>query len=139
MKRILLISDTHGRLDVINELARETSADYCFHLGDLCIYTKASVNRFSADMLYKQLRHAPELSAEQLSAIDREDAEAMRPLAIKYRTYGNFEDYFEGQKHFSIPIYAVPSNNEDAVIIEELKKHPIPNLFFLRSVPHEGR
>ena len=115
--KILLISDTHRRIDPINELAAATGTDCCFHLGDICTYTEDSVSRFSADMLYKQLKHTSLLSPEQLSAIDRENAESMRSLAIKYRTYGNFEEYLTGKKRFEIPIYAVPGNNDDAEVI----------------------
>lgn len=131
--KILLVSDTHGRTDAVNGLAAATGADCCFHLGDLCAYTRSSVSQFSADMLYKQLRHAPQLSPEQLAAIDREDAEAMRSLALEYHTYGNFEDYLSGNKRFDIPVYAVCGNNDDAVIIAQLEKRPISNLTFLNE------
>lgn len=129
--KILLISDTHGKLDVINELAAAAGADCCLHMGDLCLYTAESVRRFSADMLYKQLRHNPQLPPEQLAALDRNDAETMRQLALEYRTYGTFEDYLSGKKRFDIPVYAVPGNNDDAEIIACLEKHPISNLTFL--------
>ncbi len=131
--KILLISDTHRRIDPINELAAATGTDCCFHLGDICTYTEDSVSRFSADMLYKQLKHTSLLSPEQLSAIDRENAESMRSLAIKYRTYGNFEEYLTGKKRFEIPIYAVPGNNDDAEVIAWLEKHSISNLTFLNE------
>lgn len=131
--QILLISDTHGKLDVINGLAAETGASCCFHMGDFCTYTRESVSCFSADMLYKQLRHTPQLFSEQLAAIDREDAETMGALALKYHTYGNFEEYLSGEKRFSIPIYAVPGNNDDVAVIARLEKHPISNLTFLNE------
>lgn len=131
--KILLISDTHRWIDPVNELAAATGADCCFHLGDICTYTEDSVSRFSADMLYKQLKHTSLLSPEQLSAIDRENTESMRSLAIKYRTYGNFEEYLTGKKRFEIPIYAVPGNNDDAEVIAWLEKHSISNLTFLNE------
>ena len=130
--KILLISDTHGKLDPVNELAAGTGADCCFHMGDFCIYTLESVSRFSADMLNKQLHHAP-VPPAQLAAVDPGDAGSMRLLAIKYQTFGNFNDYLSGEKHFKIPVYAVPGNNEDAETIAWLEKHPIPNLTFLNE------
>ena len=48
--KILLISDTHRRIAPVNELAAATGADCCFHLGDLCTYTRDSVSRFSAEV-----------------------------------------------------------------------------------------
>ena len=131
--KILLISDTHRRIAPVNELAAAIGADCCFHLGDLCTYTRDSVSRFSADMLYKQLKHTPQLSPEQLASIDREHVEAMRPLAIKYRTYGKFEDYLSGKKHLDIPVYAVPGNNDDAEVLTRLEAHPVANLTFLNA------
>ena len=130
--KILLISDTHGKLDPINELAVKTGADCCFHMGDFCIYARESVSRFSADMLYKQLHHAP-VPPDQLASIDRSDASSMRPLAMKYQTFGNFGDYLSGDKYFKVPVYAVPGNNEDAETIALLEKHPIRNLTFLNE------
>ena len=130
--KILLVSDTHGKLDPINELAAETGADCCFHMGDFCIYTMESVSRFSADILNKQLHHAP-VPPAQLAAIDRSDASSMRLLAVKYQTFGNFNAYFSEEKHFKIPVYAVPGNNEDAETIARLEKHPVPNLTFLNE------
>ncbi len=126
--RILLICDTHGKLDVINELAAATGADECFHLGDFCTYTVESVKRFSADMLYKQLRHVPQLPPERLAALDPDDAEAMRPLAFEYRTYGNFEEYYSGKKKFAIPVTAVSGNNDDAEVWAQLSSYRLENL-----------
>lgn len=131
--KILLISDTHRQIDPVNNLAASTGVDCCFHMGDFCAYTRDSVGRFSTDMLYKQLKHTPQLSPAQLAIIDREDVESMRLLAMKYHTYGNFEEYLSGKKRFNIPVYAVPGNNDDAAIIARLEKHSISNLTFLNE------
>lgn len=34
MRRILMISDTHGNLDIINEKVAQTNADMVIHAGD---------------------------------------------------------------------------------------------------------
>lgn len=47
MKKILLLSDTHGNLDIINELALKLSADCVIHAGDFGFYDENSVYRLS--------------------------------------------------------------------------------------------
>jgi len=129
--RILLISDTHGRLDDVNRLAKEHSVECCFHLGDFCFYTSESVQRFSSDRLLKQLRHASQIPSGILSSIEEMDMEHLRKLAIEYRTYGSFDEYYSGKKHFSIPVYAVPGNNEDPEVFFRLMNHSPRNLTIL--------
>lgn len=130
--RILLISDTHGRMDSLNELAKKTGAEYCFHLGDLCTYTAETLRKFPAEMLYKQLKHSPRCSKEELTACCH-NPEKLRLLAKKYCTYGSFGEYLSGNKHFNIPVYAVFGNNDDAEMEKRLSDTPIPNLTFLNE------
>ena len=130
--RILLISDTHGRMDSVNVLAEKTGAEYCFHLGDLCTYTRESVDLFPADMLYKQLKHSPLCTGQELAAC-ADDPERLRQLVKKYRTYGNFEEYLSGARHFNIPVYAVTGNNDDAGMEQTLRGSPVHNLTFLNE------
>ena len=128
----MLISDTHGRMDSVNVLAEKTGAEYCFHLGDLCTYTRESVDLFPADMLYKQLKHSPLCTGQELAAC-ADDPERLRQLVKKYRTYGNFEEYLSGARHFNIPVYAVTGNNDDAALEKQLLKKPPRNLLFLNE------
>ena len=46
--RLLLISDTHGKLGVINEVAERTQADAVIHAGDFGFYADDSYERLSA-------------------------------------------------------------------------------------------
>ena len=41
MRRILLISDTHGNLDIINQLVAQTHADMAIHAGDFGFYDES--------------------------------------------------------------------------------------------------
>ena len=45
--RLLLLSDTHGRLDLINELAEREQVDAVVHAGDFGFYDEKSVDRLS--------------------------------------------------------------------------------------------
>ncbi len=131
MKKILLISDTHGRMDAINNLAETSGADCCFHLGDLCMYTKESVQRLPKDMLIKQLEHSPRINAKELASLDSKDIDSIRRMALEYQTYGNFENFLMGRKRFNIPVFAIPGNNEDPYVYAMESSHNIPNLTFL--------
>ncbi|WP_238585577.1 metallophosphoesterase family protein [Legionella quateirensis] len=47
VRRILLISDTHGNLDIINEKVNQTQADMVIHAGDFGFYDEQSIYRLS--------------------------------------------------------------------------------------------
>jgi len=132
--KILLVSDTHGKLNEVNRLATETKADLCFHLGDLSLYTKDSLKTLSAETLLKRLRHLPEMPSKVLSSINEHtDAEELRKLAKRYKAYGDFEEFYSGKNKLSIPVYAIPGNHEDPEVYSHLCKHSkqIENLIFL--------
>ena len=129
--KILLISDTHGRVDAVNLFAAEACVDACFHMGDFCVQTKESVRLFTTDMLLKQLEHASDLPQDILADLENMDAASLRSLVLKYRTYGNFEDYLSGGKRFAVPVCAIPGNNEDSELLSRVRKRPPENLSFL--------
>ncbi|VEG92095.1 metallophosphoesterase family protein [Legionella spiritensis] len=47
VRRILLISDTHENLDVINQLVAQNNADMVIHAGDFGFYDEPSIYRLS--------------------------------------------------------------------------------------------
>ena len=49
--RFLLISDTHGKLGIINELVAETQTDAVIHAGDFGFYDDDSYERLSEEEL----------------------------------------------------------------------------------------
>ena len=129
--RILLISDTHGDVEIVNEVAVKAGVEACFHLGDFCCYTEESVLRFSRDMLEKQLVHSRRVPLGLEMDVGRMSVEALRELVYRYRTYGDFGEYMAGRKSFVVPVFAVGGNNDDPMVMQELGRHPIPNLTFL--------
>ena len=58
MQRILLISDTHGNIESINELALKSRADFVIHAGDVGFYDQKSVSRISPRELRLLISHA---------------------------------------------------------------------------------
>lgn len=56
--RFLLLSDTHGRLGIVNQLARAVGADAVIHAGDFGFYDEASYDRLSDRELRLHVAHA---------------------------------------------------------------------------------
>ncbi len=58
MIKILLISDTHGHLDVINDLAEKTKTDLVIHAGDVGFYNESSYKHISSRELRLLISHS---------------------------------------------------------------------------------
>ncbi len=56
--RFLLLSDTHGKLGIINELAADERADAVIHAGDFGFYDDGSYQRLSERELRLQVKHS---------------------------------------------------------------------------------
>ena len=56
--RFLLLSDTHGKLGIINELAADLQADAVIHAGDFGFYDDTSYERLSKRELRLQIKHS---------------------------------------------------------------------------------
>lgn len=63
--RLLLISDTHGKLGTINELSDQLQADAVIHAGDFGFYDNGSFERLSDRELRLHVVHADFLRAEK--------------------------------------------------------------------------
>ncbi|MFI4937216.1 MAG: metallophosphoesterase [Candidatus Berkiellales bacterium] len=57
--RALLISDTHGNLDIINHLIDKTKADLVIHAGDFGFYDESSYQHLSSRELLLLITHSP--------------------------------------------------------------------------------
>jgi len=49
MTRILLLSDTHGNIDIINTLVKKTNTDMVIHAGDFGFYNESSWHTISSN------------------------------------------------------------------------------------------
>ena len=56
--RVLLISDTHGNLDIINQLIDTTTADLVIHAGDFGFYDESSYRHLSTRELLLLVKHS---------------------------------------------------------------------------------
>lgn len=58
MTRILLLSDTHGSIDIINMLVEKTKTNMVIHAGDFGFYNESSYKHISSRLPFtKQMNH----------------------------------------------------------------------------------
>src|SRR5689334_18694434 len=66
--RLLLLSDTHGALAQIDDLAARVGADAVLHAGDFGFYDDSSVDRLEARELFLRVIHSDLPDAEKKKA-----------------------------------------------------------------------
>lgn len=118
MSRILLISDTHGNLDAINEKIAKTNADMVIHAGDFGFYDENSINRLNPRELRLLICHSP--IWRQYNVDKQTKRETFIEIVKKHKLLGDFPDYISGEKQFSVPVYAVWGNHEDVHVLKQL-------------------
>src|SRR5580704_8548048 len=130
MKRILLLSDTHGNLDIINELALKLSADCVIHAGDFGFYDEKSVYRLSHRELRLLITHSAFKNQYRVDSDTKRDQ--LIEIIQTHHLLGNFPEYISGNKKFIIPVYAVWGNHEDVQVLKNIRNGlHIDNLFML--------
>jgi predicted phosphodiesterase len=130
MRRILLISDTHGNLDVINRKVAEINADMVIHAGDFGFYDDQSIHRLNPRELRLLICHSPVW--RQYNVDKQTKLEIFIEIVKKHKLLGDFPDYISGKKQFSVPVYAVWGNHEDVQVLKQLNTNlQIDNLHFL--------
>ncbi len=130
--RFLLISDTHGKLGVINDLAERTQADAVIHAGDFGFYADDSYERLSPREFRLLVVHS-DLPKEEKALILALPSSEQIASAKEHRLVGEFHSYIDGSESFRVPVYAVWGNHEDKEIVERLFRGDlsIPNLNML--------
>ena len=128
--KVIVLTDTHGQIDRINQLAIENNADACIHCGDVGFFDHISIKNMSAAELTKMIRHTS-LSQEEKEHLCSLPQTEQSDFVLQNALAGNFEDYLIGRKTFEIPVYAVWGNHEDIRIIELLREKPLHNLTLL--------
>jgi len=118
--RWLVVTDTHGDMDVINTLIERTQADACLHCGDFGFYDADSVDRLEERELRLRWKHSDLPAADRRLAFEMERGE----LVERMRAAGllsTFVPYLEGARRFLAPVYAVWGNHEDAEVVKALR------------------
>lgn len=119
--RFLLISDTHGRLAVIDELADRVRADAAIHAGDFGFFDDRSFERLSDRELRLHIAHSdlPRIEKDRILTLSRD---AMIKTAREHRLLGAFQSFLDGIESFHVPVYAVWGNHEDKDVVERLSR-----------------
>jgi len=117
--RFLLISDTHGRLGVIDELAARVRADAVIHAEDFGFFDDESFERLSDRELQLHVVHSdlPRIERDRIMVLPRD---AMIRTASEHRLLGEFQSFLDAVESFHIPVYAVWGNHEDRAVVERL-------------------
>ncbi len=117
MTKLLLITDTHGNLKVINDLVRKTGCDAVVHAGDFGFYDDESVDRLSDREIWLFIKHSkldPETKKGLLNASDSERRDYIRfhlPLS-------DLPFFLNCEERFEVPVYAVWGNHEDSELVK---------------------
>lgn len=117
--RLLLISDTHGTLGLIDELAGRVRAEAVIHAGDFGFFDDESPVRLSDRELRLQVTHS-DLPNTEKTRMGRLPRDQLIEQVRNHRLLGEFQSYLEGRKTFHVPVYAVWGNHEDKDVIQRL-------------------
>ena len=115
--RFLLLSDTHGKLGIINELAAEAEADAVIHAGDFGFYDEGSYERVSERELRLHITHS-DLELGQKTEMLGLDHEKKAAACRETCPLSDLPMYIDGRLRFEIPVYAVWGNHEDRNVVE---------------------
>jgi len=115
--RFLLVSDSHGQLGLVDNLAVHTQSDAVIHAGDFGFYDDGSYERLSDRELRLLIVHSslPRQEKDRLVGLDRD---ARVAVARDLRLAGEFQSYRDGERTLRVPVYAVWGNHEDRDVVE---------------------
>jgi len=132
--KLLLITDTHGHLDSINALARETNCDAVIHAGDLGFYDQGSADRMTQRELLLSILHS-ELPMETKKEAEKLERPALSGFVRQHGLLGQLREYLSGEKAFDVPVYAVWGNHEDLAVVEKFYRgeYGMPNFHVLHE------
>jgi predicted phosphodiesterase len=119
--RFLLISDTHGKLAFINELAAKVGAEAVLHAGDFGFFDQGSAERLSDRELTLQVVHSqlPKSEKNRILGLSRD---AMIEAVREHQLLGGFQSLLDGTESLHVPVYAVWGNHEDIHVVERLHR-----------------
>lgn len=130
--RLLLISDTHGHLDIIERLAKEARADAVLHAGDFGFYDHESANRVESRELFLRVVHS-KLPAEAKQRAKKLKGDALRAFVRTELPLSDLGGWLDSGRGFSLPTFAVWGNHEDGAVVADLLagRRRVPNLTLL--------
>ena len=130
--RLLLVTDTHGDLDQVDDLARRTRADAVLHAGDLGFYDDDSVQRLTERELVLKVTHSRLPQARKQAFLRLPGSEKIE-FVRRQCPLSDLPAYLAGRKRFEAPVYAVWGNHEDHAVVQKFRtgEYAVENLFAL--------
>lgn len=119
--RVLLISDTHGHIDQLNELIDQVGADAVIHAGDFGFFDEGSVERLTDRELALHIFHSGH-PVELAKRVVEAGRAAMQDLVRCQLPLSELDQYLIGDKRLSAPVYAVWGNHEDIEVIRSFRE-----------------
>ena len=114
--KVLLVTDTHGKLDALNDLARENLADAVIHAGDFGFYDDASVDRLSERELKLHIVHSDLRRSAKEHLLSR-SRDYQREFVRDRLPLSDLPRFLTGEGRFETPVYAVWGNHEDVEVV----------------------
>ncbi len=128
--RILVLSDTHGHLHIMNELASKHKVDAIVHCGDFGFMSTSRIKGIPDRELSLLVHHSHLKEEMNVWDLDYEDK---LQFVVENGLLGEFDNYLDGENSFDIPIYAVEGNHDDNRVAQDLisGRTSIPNLHII--------
>ncbi|MFP2960493.1 metallophosphoesterase [Myxococcus sp. 1LA] len=130
--RLLLISDTHGHLDVIDPLAKASRADAVLHAGDFGFYDAESADRIESRELFLRVVHS-KLPPDVKQRAKKLKGDALRAFIRSELPLSDLGGWLQAGRGFSLPTFATWGNHEDGAVVANLlaERQSVPNLTLL--------
>jgi predicted phosphodiesterase len=135
--RILLLSDTHGRLAPVDRLAQEVGAGAVVHAGDFGFYDDGSPDRLESRELFLRVVHS-QLSPEAKKRAKKLQGDELRQFCKTELPLSDLGAWLREGRGFALPTYAVWGNHEDGAVVADLLagRRRVPNLTLLGHAQH---
>jgi len=130
--KLLLVTDTHGDLEIIDRLAEKTGCGAVVHAGDFGFYDDSSYSRLTDRELKLRVVHSPLDDAAKREALEL-PPEELRNYVRDQLPMSDLPAYLAGDKRFKVPVYAVWGNHEDVEVVRGFYEGAlqVPNLHIL--------
>lgn len=132
--RLLLTSDTHGKLTHLNALAAGIGCEAIIHAGDFGFHDDESVERLTERELmlcivHSGLTHEEKQEVRTLSSADR------RSFVRQNLPLSDLPRYLRGEERFEVPIFAAWGNHEDLEVVSKFRsgEYRVDNLNILHE------
>ncbi|WP_223636063.1 metallophosphoesterase [Corallococcus sp. EGB] len=135
--RLLLVSDTHGHLDIIERLAKEARADAVLHAGDFGFYDRESADRIESRELFLRVVHSA-LPADVKQRAKKLKGDALRAFIRQELPLSDLAEWLPAGRGFSLPMFGIWGNHEDGAVVASLLsgRQRVPNLTLLGTATH---